>query len=52
MLSLTDNGRTTVVWGDFKCTLDLAFDRVLSFLQVIEIPLVQMKKRSKPFSYS
>lgn len=36
MLSLTDNGRTTVVWGDFKCTLDLAFDRVLSFLQVIE----------------
>ena len=36
MLSLTDNGRITVVWGDFKCTLDLAFDRVLLFLQVIE----------------
>ena len=36
MLSLTDNGRTTVVWGDFKCTLDLAFDRVLLFFQLIE----------------
>lgn len=36
MLSLTNDGPTAVFWHGKKYSLDLAFDRVLLFFQLIE----------------